>query len=62
MFSQSEENYIKAIYHLDAISEKGISTNSIAKKLETKASSVTDMVKKLSDKKWLFIKSTKVLH
>lgn len=51
MFSQSEENYIKAIYHLSLISEKGISTNSIANKLETKASSVTDMVKKLSDKK-----------
>lgn len=51
MFSQSEENYIKAIYHLDVIAEKGISTNAIAKKLATKASSVTDMIKKLSDKK-----------
>ncbi|SDS37899.1 iron (metal) dependent repressor, DtxR family [Polaribacter sp. KT25b] len=50
MFSQSEENYLKAIYHLSLISNKGISTNSIAKKLETKASSVTDMIKKLSDK------------
>ncbi len=50
MFSQSEENYIKTIYHLAAISDKGISTNSIAKKLNTKASSVTDMIKKLSDK------------
>ena len=50
MFSQSEENYIKAIYHLEMISNKGISTNSIAEKLETKASSVTDMVKKLSEK------------
>ncbi len=51
MFSQSEENYIKTIYHLAAISDKGISTNSIAKKLNTKASSVTDMIKKLSEKK-----------
>ena len=50
MFSQSEENYIKAIYHLETISNKGISTNAIAKKLETKASSVTDMIKKLSEK------------
>jgi len=50
VFSQSEENYIKAIYHLAAISEKGISTNAIAKKLATKASSVTDMIKKLSEK------------
>ena len=51
MFTQSEENYIKAIYHLGSFSEKGISTNAIAEKLTTKASSVTDMVKKLSEKK-----------
>lgn len=50
MFSQSEENYIKTIFHLGGTSAKGISTNSIAKKLKTKASSVTDMVKKLSEK------------
>jgi DtxR family Mn-dependent transcriptional regulator len=56
MFTLSEENYLKAIYHLDAISEKGISTNSIAKRLETKASSVTDMLKKLSDKKVIIYK------
>lgn len=56
MFSQSEENYIKAIYHLATISEKGISTNSIAKKIAAKASSVTDMIKKLSDKKVVIYK------
>ncbi|MCH3883896.1 metal-dependent transcriptional regulator [Tenacibaculum aquimarinum] len=56
MFTQSEENYIKAIYHLAAISEKGISTNAIAKKLDTKASSVTDMIKKLSDKEVVIYK------
>ena len=50
MFSQSEENYLKAIYHLSEDSKKGISTNAIAEKLETKASSVTDMIKKLSEK------------
>ncbi|AUC16380.1 iron-dependent repressor [Tenacibaculum sp. SZ-18] len=50
MFSQSEENYIKTIYHLALDSDKGISTNAIAKQLDTKASSVTDMIKKLSDK------------
>ena len=50
MFTLSEENYIKTIYHLETVSSKGISTNAIAKKLETKASSVTDMVKKLSEK------------
>jgi DtxR family Mn-dependent transcriptional regulator len=50
MFTLSEENYLKAIYHLESGSKKGISTNAIAKSLETKASSVTDMIKKLSEK------------
>ena len=50
MFTLSEENYLKAIYHLESDSKNGISTNAIAKSLETKASSVTDMVKKLSEK------------
>ena len=56
MFTLSEENYLKAIYHLEAISEKGISTNAIAEKLNTKASSVTDMIKKLAEKKVLLYK------
>ena len=56
MFTQAEENYLKAIYHLETDSKKGISTNAIAKSLETKASSVTDMVKKLSDKKVVLYK------
>jgi len=51
MFTQTEENYLKAIFHLSEISSKGISTNAIAKKLATKASSVSDMMKKLSEKK-----------
>ncbi|GGG93820.1 iron-dependent repressor [Polaribacter pacificus] len=53
MFTQAEENYLKSIYHLGLLSKKGISTNAIAKKLETKASSVTDMIQKLADKKVL---------
>ena len=56
MFSISEENYLKAIYHLEIDENKGISTNAIAKKLQTKASSVTDMIKKLSDKKLVIYK------
>jgi len=46
----SEENYLKTIYHLTAVSAADISTNAIAEKMETKASSVTDMLKKLSEK------------
>ncbi|MBE7629764.1 metal-dependent transcriptional regulator [Tenacibaculum piscium] len=56
MFSQSEENYIKTIYHLALVSDKGITTNAIANMLVTKASSVTDMIKKLSDKKLVVYK------
>ncbi len=47
----TEENYLKAIFSLSAKESKAVSTNSIANKLDTKASSVTDMVKKLADKK-----------
>ncbi|MEI7509312.1 MAG: metal-dependent transcriptional regulator [Flavobacterium sp.] len=47
----SEENYIKVIYHLSQVSPKGVNTNAIAGMLDTKASSVTDMLKKLSEKK-----------
>lgn len=46
----SEENYLKTIYHLTTILDGEVSTNSIAEKMETKASSVTDMLKKLSEK------------
>ena len=46
----SEENYLKVIYHLSQVSPKGVNTNAIAGMLETKASSVTDMMKKLSEK------------
>jgi len=53
MLTLSEENYLKEIYHLASASKKGISTNAIADKLQTKASSVTDMMKKLADKKVL---------
>jgi DtxR family Mn-dependent transcriptional regulator len=46
----SEENYLKIIYHLSLISKTEINTNAIAQKMETKASSVTDMLKKLAEK------------
>ena len=54
-FSASEENYIKAIFHLQE--ESGtVTTNALAGKLATKAASVTDMMKKLSAKKLLHYK------
>lgn len=47
----TEENYLKAVFSLSAKDGKAVSTNNIANKLDTKASSVTDMIKKLADKK-----------
>jgi DtxR family Mn-dependent transcriptional regulator len=46
----SEENYLKSIYHLTTSLDSEVSTNAIAEIMETKASSVTDMLKKLADK------------
>ncbi|MCM5526901.1 metal-dependent transcriptional regulator [Parasegetibacter sp. NRK P23] len=49
-YSVSEENYIKAIYHLQQ--EAGnVTTNELAQELATKPASVTDMMKKLKAKK-----------
>lgn len=45
----SEENYIKAIFHLQQ-AEGNVSTNELAASLNTKAASVTDMLKKLTNK------------
>ncbi len=51
-FSASEENYIKSIYTLQDKTEK-VNTNSLAGYLNTRAASVTDMLKKLKTKKLL---------
>jgi DtxR family transcriptional regulator, Mn-dependent transcriptional regulator len=51
-FTTSEENYIKQIYHLQQ--ETGlVNTNSLAAEMQTRAASVTDMLKKLKAKKLL---------
>jgi DtxR family Mn-dependent transcriptional regulator len=50
------KNYLKAIYHLTIVSNADVSTNSIAEMMETKASSVTDMLKKLAEKLVHYIK------
>lgn len=51
MHSFTEENYLKAIYHLSEDNNTLVSTNGIAEVTNTKAASVTDMLKKLADKK-----------
>ena len=50
MHSNTEENYIKAIYKLSANGEEVVNTNAIAEVLQTKPASVSDMLKKLSSK------------
>ncbi|MBM3401474.1 MAG: metal-dependent transcriptional regulator [Bacteroidetes bacterium] len=51
MHSFTEENYLKAIYHLSEANLLAVSTNQIAEMTSTKAASVTDMLKKLAEKK-----------
>ncbi len=51
MNSFTEENYLKAIYKLSENQDSEVSTNAIAAMMNTKAASVTDMLRKLSDKK-----------
>jgi DtxR family Mn-dependent transcriptional regulator len=53
MYSFTEENYLKAIYKLSENNRQSISTNAIADMLQTKAASVTDMIRKLAEKKLL---------
>lgn len=51
MHSFTEENYLKAIYKLIEKENEAVSTNAIAEKMQIKAATVTDMLKKLSEKK-----------
>ena len=50
MISQTEENYLKAIFKISEKANKAASTNAIARELSTSAASVTDMLKRLADK------------
>jgi len=50
MISLTEENYLKAIFHLSEDGIKPVLTNDLAAKMSTKAASVTDMVKRLAGK------------
>ncbi len=50
MHSFTEENYLKSIYHL-LLSKDSATTNEIAAAIGTKAATVTDMLKKLAEKK-----------
>ena len=49
-YSTSEENYIKAIFHLQD-ADGTVTTNELAAELKAKPASITDMMKKLKTKK-----------
>ena len=48
--SLTEENYLKAIFFIGGNSNQLVHTNAIAERLETKAATVTDMLRKLKRK------------
>jgi DtxR family Mn-dependent transcriptional regulator len=62
MLSFAEENYLKTIYHLSEETEGAVTTNAIADSLNTKAASVTDMIKKLSNKGVLSYQKYRGVH
>jgi len=53
MLSFTEENYLKAIYHLSETGTNPVLTNDLAEAMKTKAASATDMVKRLATKKFI---------
>ncbi len=54
-FSQSEENYLKSIFHL-GLKTGTVTTSALALELDAKPASITDMMKKLSAKGLLHYK------
>jgi DtxR family Mn-dependent transcriptional regulator len=51
--SFAEENYLKIIYRLSEGHNEDVSTNAVAELTQTKAASVTDMLRKLAEKGWV---------
>ena len=59
MQTYSEENYLKAIFKLTSGDVKLVSTGKLAQELKINAASVTEKIKKLSQKKWIEYKKSK---
>lgn len=55
LFSTSEENYIKTIFHLQQ-KDGNVTTNELANHLKAKPASITDMLKKLKRRKLVHYK------
>ena len=56
VLSSVEENYLKYIFQLGELQNGLVKTNDLAYKLDHSAASVTDMLKKLADKKLVLYK------
>jgi DtxR family Mn-dependent transcriptional regulator len=61
-FTTSEENYLKNIYHLQVMHDKKVSASMLSETVNTRAASVTDMLKKLHKKKLLHYEPYKHFH
>src|SRR5687768_1327907 len=60
--SFTEENYIKAIFSISQANEgEGASTNELSEHLNNKAASVTDMLKRLAEKKLIHYEKYKAV-
>jgi len=62
MITQTEENYIKAIFKITEKNQGSANTNSIARHLSTSAASVTDMLKRLSEKEYFHYEKYKGVY
>ena len=62
MATQAEENYIKAIFKITERNQGSANTNAIATHLSTSAASVTDMLKRLSDKEYFHYEKYKGVY
>lgn len=57
--SHTEENYLKAIYKIAEREERSAGTNAVANAMQTTAASVTDMLKRLSEKELILYEKYK---
>lgn len=58
MYSKTEEDYLKAIYHFTGQEDEKVGTSTLAEHLSNKPASVTDMLRKLSEKKLIHYKKS----
>ena len=61
MITLSEENYLKAIFHLNS-NENTVTINEISKFLDVKMPSVNNMMKKFAERDWVIYESYKPLR